>query len=53
MHIEETKAIEKALAKINPFLIQEAGDKGTNIVVGDKNGQPLQITPDQFEKGAY
>ncbi len=52
-HLEETKAIEKALAKIKPFLIQEAREKGTPIVVGDKNGQPLPITPDQFEKGEY
>ena len=52
-HLEETKAIENALAKIKPFLIQEAREKGTTIVVGDKNGKPLYITPDQFEKGEY
>jgi len=52
-HEEFAKAAEKALAKIKPFLIQEAREKGTTIVVGDKNGQPLHITPDQFENGDY
>ncbi len=52
-HLEETKAIEKALAKIKPFLIAEARNKGTTIVVSDKNGQPVHLTPDQFEKGDY
>ena len=52
-HEDLAKATEKALAKIKPFLIQEAREKGTPIVVGDKNGKPLHITPDQFEKGEY
>lgn len=52
-HLEETKAFEKALAKIKPFLIQEAREKGTSIVVGDKDGQPLHINPDQLESGDY
>jgi hypothetical protein len=52
-HFEETKAIEKALAKIKPFLSEEAREKGTPIVVADKEGKPLLITPDQFESGDY
>jgi hypothetical protein len=52
-HEELAKATEKALSKIKPFLIQEAREKGTPIVVADKEGKPLHITPDQFEKGDY
>lgn len=52
-HLEETKEIKNALAKIKPFLIEEAREKGTPIVVADKEGKPLHITPDQFEKGDF
>lgn len=52
-HEDLAKATEKALAKIKPFLIEEAREKGTHIVVADKDGKPLCITPEQFEKGDY
>lgn len=52
-HEELAEATEKALSKIKPFLIREAREKGTTIVVGDKKGQPVHLTPDQFESGDY
>lgn len=52
-HEDLAKASEEALAKIKPFLIQEAREKGTTIVVADKDGKPLHITPDQLESGNY
>jgi hypothetical protein len=52
-HQEESKRIEAALAKVGPFLIQEAREKGTMIVVADKDGNPKYVTADQFEKGDY
>ena len=52
-HLQESMAIEKALAKIKPFLIEEAREKGTPIVVADKEGKPLLISPNQFEKGDF
>jgi hypothetical protein len=52
-HEELAKATEKALAKIKPFLIEEAREKGTPIVVADKDGKPLLVSPDQFDEGDF